>query len=70
MKKEITMTLITALALIAVSLCFRQVFLKPAEGFLNFSYLAGLIAAGTTLLALFGIVVKRLFVRLTRKGFA
>lgn len=63
MKKEITMTMITLLALIAVSLCFRQIFISPAEGFLNVSYITTLIAAGVTLLALFGIFIKRLFVR-------
>lgn len=63
MKKEMTMTMIIILALIAVSISFRQIFLKPATGFLNFSYIAGLITLGTVLLLLFGIFVKRLFAR-------
>jgi hypothetical protein len=63
MKKEVTMTIILLLVLIAVSLCFWQILLRPAEGFLNFSYIAALIAVGVALLVLFGIFIKRLFVR-------
>ena len=63
MKKEVTMSLVLLFALAAVSVCFRQVFLKPADGFLNFSYIAALLTIGTALLALFVIFVRRLFVR-------
>lgn len=63
MKKEITMTMIIMLALIAVSICFRQIFLKPAEGFSNFSYIAVLISAGAVLLLLLGIFVRRLLIK-------
>ena len=63
MKKEITITIIILLALIAVSLCFRQILSRPAEGVLNFSYIAALIAVGVVLLVLFGVFIKRLFVR-------
>jgi hypothetical protein len=51
------------LALIAVSLCFRQILLRPAAGFLNFSYIAALAAAGAGLILLFGIFIKRLLVK-------
>ena len=61
MKKEVTMTMILLLILIAVSLCFRQILLRPAEGFLNVSYIAALIAVGVALLVLFGVFIKRLF---------
>lgn len=63
MKREMTMTLVLALALIAVSLGFRQVLLKPAEGVLNISYIAVLVTVGAALLFLFGIFIKRIFVR-------
>lgn len=63
MKKEITMTLILVLGLAAVSVCFRQVFARPATDFLSYSYMAALFAVGTILLVLFTIVIKRLLVR-------
>ena len=53
--------MIIFLGLIAVSLCFRQFFLRPAEGVLNFAYLAALIAAAAALVVIFGIFIKRLF---------
>ena len=60
MKREITITLVLVLALIAVSLGFRQILLRPSEGFLNYSYAAALITLGACLLLLFGIFIKRL----------
>lgn len=62
MKKEVTVILIIVLALIAVSLLFRQIFLKPAEGFLNFSYRAAITTVAAGLLALFAVFVKRLLI--------
>lgn len=62
MKKEMTVTLIILLALIAVSLLFKQIFLKPAAGFVNLSYRAALIAAAAALLALFALFIKRLLI--------
>lgn len=63
MRKEITMTLILMLALVAVSVCLRQIFVRQANDFLSYSYIAALLAVGTFLLGLFAIVVKRLLVR-------
>jgi len=66
MKKELTMTMIIMLALIAVSLGFRQILLKPAaEAVWNFSYLAALVAAGAGLTALFGVFIKRILLKQT-----
>lgn len=63
MKKELTMMLIIALALIADWLCFRQIFLKESGGYLKFSYIVLLIVAGAVLVAMFGFFIKRLFVK-------
>lgn len=65
MKKELTMTLISVLALIANSLCFRQVFLKSDEDYLKFSYIFLLIAVGAVLLWMFGFFLKRLVAKQT-----
>jgi len=66
MKKELTMMMVTALALIADWLCFRQIFLKEsAAGYLKFSYIVLLIAAGAGLFVMFGFFTKRIFVRQT-----
>jgi len=64
MKKEITMTLILVLALAAVSVCFRQVFARSSNDFFSYSYLAALFTVGAFLLVLFGLVVKRLLVKM------
>ncbi len=63
MKKEITVAMIIVLALIAVSLLFRQMFLNPADGLTNFSYRAALITIAAFLLALFAFFIKRLLTR-------
>jgi hypothetical protein len=62
MKKELTVSLIIVLALVAVSLLFRHIFLNPPQGFLNASYRAALIAAAAGLLALFAAFVKRILI--------
>jgi hypothetical protein len=63
MKKELTMMLLIALALIADWLCFRQIFLKEPVGYLRFSYIVLLIAGGAGLFGIFGFFIKRLFAR-------
>jgi len=63
MKKELTMMLIIALALIADWVCFRQIFLNESVGHLKFSYIVLLIAVGAVLIAMFGFFIKRLFVK-------
>jgi len=62
MKKELTLLMMTALALIADWLCFRQIFLKESGGYLKFSYMV-LLIAGAILSVMFGFFIKRIFVR-------
>lgn len=63
MKKEITLMFVIGFALIAVSVCFRQILARPATDVLSYSYLAALGMIGVFLLGLFAVVVKRLLIR-------
>jgi hypothetical protein len=57
------MMLITALALVADWLCFRQIFLKESAGYSKFSYLILLAAVGASLFLTLGFFTKRFFMR-------
>ena len=66
MKKELTMMLVTGLALIVDFVCFRQITGRESAGSLTFLSAALLIAAGAALFLMLVFFARRFFVRQIR----
>ena len=63
MKKELTMTMIIMLALVADSLCVRQIYTNTGTAYLKNLIGFLLIAVGAGLFAMGGFFIRRLVVK-------